>query len=157
MTDRFASLKSSNNTFKKDNSKKRNPPPKNNTRFDSLDDKPGNRFVCKKRTNRRFYRNRDNSNNNVSPSPNIGKFTQVGTGEVSFTPQYKNKIKKDKKLKKLKEIKKEDNKMDDIMTAEERAFTLALAEQYQYYTESEEEEYDLNDNDVPDSWDNDSD
>ena len=84
----------SNNTFKRDNPRNRNPP-KNNSRFDSLDNKKsGNRFASKRRTNGRFNRNRDTSYNSV---PNMGKFTQVGTGEVSFAPQHKTKKKKEAK------------------------------------------------------------
>ena len=113
---------------------------KSYSRFDSLsDNKPGNRFASKKRNQKKFYKNReDNQNNNVSP--NIGKFTQVGTGEVSFTPQYKcNTVKQKKKKEKLKEIKKDDINEVEINNDADIALTLALAEKYQYFTESEEE------------------
>jgi len=130
MTDRFASLKISN-TFKKNDRDE----PRKNTRFDSLQSStPCNRFVKNKRNNRRF-------DNNIAPHETI--FTQVGTGEVVFTPQYKccnqkkDKIKHQKKDKK----KKEEDKKEDTMSAEERSLTLAMAEQYQYYTESDEEEW----------------
>ncbi|HIF48726.1 MAG TPA: hypothetical protein EYQ68_02350 [Cytophagales bacterium] len=137
MTDRFASLKISN-TFKKDLFKKNDrDDPKKNTRFDSLQSStPSNRFVKNKRNNRRFGNNRDYSNN-IAPRETI--FTQVGTGEVVFTPQYKCCNQKKDKIKHQKKDKKKIE--EDTMSAEERALTLAMAEQYQYYTESDEEEW----------------
>jgi len=162
MTDRFASLKSSDNTFKRDTFKKREPknerfnnldgnmqigndnkPYRPSGRFESLESEPPrNRFAYKKNTNKKFYRNRDNSNNGVSQ--NMGKFTQVGTGEVYFTPQHKcgsvNKDKKEKDKKKKDNIAKKDELDKEQNTADDIALTLAMAEQYQYYTESEDED-----------------
>ena len=141
MTDRFASLKGSN-TFKRE--RPQNSPSsslKTNSRFDSLsEDKPINRFASKRGNNKRFYKNRgDTRNNNVAP--NIGKFTQVGTGEVYFTPQRKSDtIKQKRKKNNMKPIKKEEINEVEINNDADIALTLALAEKYQYFTESEEEE-----------------
>ena len=144
MTDRFASLKS-NNTFKKSNNKRRPPPQKKNSRFDNLNEKKSNRFSYKQKSRKRFNNRRDNSNNTLPR--NIGKFTQVGRGEVAFTPQikYGNKsqkeMKKERKQEKLKVIsKKEEEDWKSLQTKEDIALTLAMAEQYQYFTESEDEE-----------------
>ena len=147
MTDRFASLKS-NNTFKKSNNKRRPPPPqKTNSRFDNLNEKKSNRFSYKSKGRKRFNNRRDNSNNTLPR--NIGKFTQVGTGEVAFTPEYKcgkksqKEMKKERKKEKLKVINKNDEEEDDwnsLQNQEDIALTLAMAQQYQYFTESEEEE-----------------
>lgn len=149
MTDRFASLKSNTNTFKKVRPNKTSLPSlKTNSRFDSLSEKKqGNRFASKKRNIKRRYNNKNELNSNISP--NIGKFTQVGTGEVSFTPQYKcgNKDKKKKKVEKLKEIKKGDINEIEINNDADIALTLALAEKYQYFTESEEEDEENYDHD----------
>ena len=149
MTDRFASLKS-NNTFKKSN--KRTPPQKTNSRFDNLNEKKSNRFSYKSK-DRRFNNHRNNGRNNRRDNPNnnlpgnIGKFTQVGTGEVSFIPQIRcvhnsqKDKKKERKMEKLKVINKknEDEDWDSLQTDEDIAVTLAMAQQYQYFTESDEE------------------
>ena len=149
MSDRFKSFKpSKKNTFVGGN-----PPPKKTTsRFDSLTDNnsnknrftSGNKFGRGRRPIRRSTR--DYSNNKVEST--IGKFTQVGTGEVSFTPQFKcgnttQKQRKKEKKEKLKVINKKDEEEDDwnsLQNQEDVALTLAMAQQYQYYTESEEEE-----------------
>jgi hypothetical protein len=152
MTDRFASLKS-NNTFKKSNNK-RAPPQKTNSRFDNLNEKKSNRFSYKSKERRRFNNRRDNGRNNRRDNSNnllprsIGKFTQVGTGEVSFTPEFKcgkksqKEMKKERKKEKLKVINKKDEEDDweSLQTEQDIALTLAMAQQYQYFTESEEEE-----------------
>jgi hypothetical protein len=144
MTDRFASLKT-NNTFKKSNNKRRHPPQKQTSRFDSLNEKKSNRFSYKPKQNKKFNNRRDNSNNTLPR--NIGKFTQVGKGEVEFTPQFKSskksqkEIKKERKKEKLKVInKKEEEDWESLQTEDDIALTLAMAQQYQYFTESEEEE-----------------
>ena len=146
MTDRFASLKS-NNTFKKSNNKRRPPPPqKTNSRFDNLNEKKSNRFSYKSKGRKRFNNRRDNSNNTLPR--NIGKFTQVGTGEVAFTPEYKcgkksqKEMKKERKKEKFKVINKEEEEDDwnSLQNQQDIALTLAMAQQYQYFTESEEEE-----------------
>ena len=149
MTDRFASLKSNSNTFKKSNNKWK-PKQKKNTRFDSLNDKKSNnnRFSSKNnRVKRRQDKRKDVSNNTV---PNqIGKFRQVGTGEVAFNPEFRTvkksqkELKKERKKEKLKVINKKEEQDDDwksLQNQEDIALTLAMAQQYQYFTESEEEE-----------------
>ncbi len=149
MSDRFKSFKpTKKNTFVGGN-----PPPKKTTnRFDSLTENSNkNRFISGNKFNRgrRQIRRstRDYSNNKVEST--IGKFSQVGTGEVSFTPQFKcgnntqKQRKKDRKKDKLKVINKKDEEEDDwnsLQNQEDIALTLAMAQQYQYYTESEEEE-----------------
>ena len=151
MTDRFASLKS-NNTFKKSN--KRTPPQKTNSRFDNLNEKKSNRFSYKSKERKRFNNRRDNGRNNRRDNSNnslprhIGKFTQVGTGEVLFNPEFKcgkksqKEMKKERKKEKLKVINKKEEEEDwkSLQTEEDIALTLAMAQQYQYFTESEEEE-----------------
>tara|TARA_B000000441_G_C21625564_1_gene280258 strand:+ start:247 stop:732 length:486 start_codon:yes stop_codon:yes gene_type:complete len=153
MSDRFKSFKPpKKNTFVGGN-----PPPKKTTnRFDSLTENSnsnknrfisGNKFSRGRRQVRRSTR--DYSNNKVEST--IGKFTQVGTGEVSFTPQFKcgnntqkqRKKEKKEKKEKLNVINKKDEQEDDwnsLQNQEDVALTLAMAQQYQYYTESEEEE-----------------
>lgn len=148
MSDRFKSFKpSKKNTFVGGN-----PPPKKTTnRFDSLTENSNkNRFISGNkfsRGRRQIKRStRDYSNNKVEST--IGKFTQVGTGEVSFTPQFKcgnktQKQRKKEKKEKLKVINKKHEEEDDwnsLQNQEDVALTLAMAQQYQYYTESEEEE-----------------
>jgi hypothetical protein len=161
MSDRFASLKS-NNAFQKPNNK-RAPPEKTNSRFDNLNEKKSNRFSYrpKERTgfnNRRNGRRngrRDASNNNVVLN-RIGKFTQVGTGEVSFVPQLKcgkisqKNMKKERKKEKLKVINKKEDDEDwkSLQTEEDIALTLAMAQKYQYVTESDEEEEEGENNEV---------
>jgi len=153
MTDRFASLKNNQNTMNRFQTR----PKKRNSRFDSLssDKSTSNRFSSNtfkrrtfdKRNNRRNH-NRDLSNNKVKPPNQIGKFTQVGTGEVAFTPQFQSKKmsqkerKKEMKQEKLKVINKKEDKedWDSLRDDDDIALTLAMAQQYQYYTESEEEE-----------------
>ena len=153
MTDRFASLKNNQNTMNRFQTR----PKKRNSRFDSLssDNSTSNRFTSNtfkrrtfdKRNNRRNH-NRDLSNNKVKPPNQIGKFTQVGTGEVAFTPQHLSKKtsqkqrKKEMKQEKLKVIDKNEDKEDwnSLQDDNDIALTLAMAQQYQYYTESEEEE-----------------
>ena len=149
MSDRFNSFKpSKKNTFVGGN----RPPKKTTSRFDSLTDKnsnknrftSGNKFGRGKRQIRKS--SRDYSNNKVESK--IGKFTQVGTGEVSFTPQFKcgnntQKQRKKEKKENLKVINKTEEEEDDwnsLQNQEDIALTLAMAQQYQYYTESEEEE-----------------
>jgi len=148
MSDRFKSFKpAKKNTFVGGN----HPPKKTTSRFDSLTDNSnknrftsGNKFGRGRRQIRRS--SRDYSNNKVETT--IGKFSQVGTGEVSFTPQLKcenttqKQRKKDRK-EKFKVINKKDEEEDDwnsLQNQEDIALTLAMAQQYQYYTESEEEE-----------------
>ncbi len=153
MSDRFASLKGNQTNMNKFQSK----PKKRNSRFDSLstENSTNNRFASNtfkrkpfnKRNNRRTNR-RDVSNNKISPPNQIGKFTQVGTGEVSFIPQFqskkmsqkeKKKVKKEEKLKVL-DKKGDNDDWNSLQTDDDIALTLAMAQQYQYYTESEEEE-----------------
>ena len=152
MTDRFASLKGRKDNMNKFQSK----PKKMNSRFDSLssDNSTNNRFASntfkKKPFNRRNQRrnNRDVSNNKTSLPNQIGKFTQVGTGEVTFAPQFQSKKmsqqerKKENKMTKLKVIdkKKDNDDWNSLQNDEDIALTLAMAQKYQYYTESEEEE-----------------
>lgn len=153
MTDRFASLKNNQNTMNRFQTR----PKKRNSRFDSLssDNSTSNRFTSNtfkrkpfdNRNNRRNH-NRDLSNNKMAPPNQIGKFTQVGTGEVAFKPQFISKKisqkqrKKEMKQEKLKVIdKKQDTDNYDLLhNDDDIALTLAMAQQYQYYTESEEEE-----------------
>ena len=153
MTDRFASLKNNQNTMNRFQTR----PKKRNSRFDSLssDNSTSNRFASNtfkrkpldKRNNRRNH-NRDLSNNKMAPPNQIGKFTQVGTGEVAFKPQFISKKKsqkqrkKEMKQEKLKVVdKKQDTDNYDLLQNDDDiALTLAMAQQYQYYTESEEEE-----------------
>ena len=155
MSDRFASLKS-NNTFKKSNDKRTPPPQKTNSRFDNLNEKKSNRFSYKSK-DRRFNNRRDNRRDNRIDNRidnrsnnfpgNIGKFTQVGTGEVSFVPQIKcgsnsqKDRKKEREMKKMKVINKKnkDEECYSLQTDEDIAVTLAMAQQYQYFTESDEE------------------
>ena len=125
MSDRFASLKS-NNTFKKSNDKRTPPPQKTNSRFDNLNEKKSNRFSYKSK-DRRFNNRRDNRRDNRIDNRidnrsnnfpgNIGKFTQVGTGEVSFVPQIKCGSNSQKDRKKEREMK----KADQGVSAEEEA------------------------------------
>lgn len=86
----------------------------------------------------------------------------VGRGEVSFTPQYKcgkltqKQKKQERKQEKLKIINKKDEKNDDwksLQNEEDVALTIAMAEKYQYFTESEEEEEEEYDHDplLPDT------
>ena len=154
MSDRFKSFKpSKKNTFVGGNT----PPKKTTSRFDSLTDsnsnknrftsgnftKSNNKFGRGRRTIKRSTR--DYSNNKVESR--IGKFSQVGTGEVSFTPQFKcgkttQKQRKKEKKENLKVINKTEEEEDDwnsLQNQEDIALTLAMAQQYQYYTESEEE------------------
>ena len=166
MSDRFKSFKpsSNNNAFVSRNA----PPKKTTSRFDSLtdDNSNKNRFTSSKSGNmnntgnftksNKFGRgrgrgrgrrsSRDYSNNKVESR--IGKFSQVGTGEVSFTPQFKcakttqKQRKKNKELEKLKVVNKKDKEENDwnsLQNQEDIALTLAMAQKYQYYTESEEE------------------
>ena len=161
MSDRFKSFKPSsnnNNAFVSRNT----PPMKTTSRFDSLTDNNNNknRFTSgnSSKFNNKFGRGRgrdsgrgrrslhDYSNNKVESR--IGKFSQVGTGEVSFTPQFKcekttqKQRKKNKELEKLKVVNKKDEEDDDwnsLQNQEDIALTLAMAQKYQYYTESEEE------------------
>ena len=148
MSDRFNSFKpSKKNTFVGGN----HPPKKTTSRFDSLTDTnsnknrftSGNKFGRGRRQIKRSTR--DYSNNKVESK--IGKFTHVGTGEVSFTPQFKcgnntQKQRKKEKKEKLKVINKteEEDDWNSLQNKEDIALTLAMAQQYQYYTESEEEE-----------------
>lgn len=159
MTDRFASLKNNQNTMNRFQTR----PKKRNNRFDSLssDNSTSNRFTSNtfkrksfdKRNNRRNH-NRDLSNNKVTPPNQIGKFTQVGTGEVAFTPQFQSKKmsqkqrKKEMKQEKLKVIDKKADEKDwnSLQDDNDIALTLAMAQQYQYYTESEEEDNEDADN-----------
>tara|TARA_Y100000385_G_scaffold16134_1_gene16312 strand:- start:76 stop:606 length:531 start_codon:yes stop_codon:yes gene_type:complete len=160
MSDRFKSFKpsSNNNAFAQRNA----PPKKTTSRFDSLTDVNSNknRFTSSKSGNKnntgnftksnKFGRGRrclrDYSNNKVESR--IGKFSQVGTGEVSFTPQFKcgkttqKQRKRDRKIDKLKVInkKEKDDDWNSLENQEDIALTLAMAQKYQYYTESEEEE-----------------
>jgi len=153
MTDRFASLKNNPTT---NMNKFQSKPIKRNSRFDSLSsvDTNNDRFASntfkRKPFNRRNQRrnNRDISNNKTWAPNQIGKFSQVCTGEVVFTPQAKSKKmsqkerKNKRKQEKLKVLdKKEDNADWDALPSDaDLAVTLAMAQQYQYFTESEEEE-----------------
>lgn len=164
MSDRFKTFKPSNkNTFVGGNT----PPIKTTSRFDSLADSNSdkNRFKSSKPNNtnntgnftksNKFGRGRgrgrrslrDYSNNKVESR--IGKFSQVGTGEVNFTPKFKcgkttqKQRKKKREKEELKVINKKDEEEDDwnsLQNQEDIALTLAMAQQYQYYTESEEGE-----------------
>jgi len=154
MSDRFKTFKPSNkNTFVGGNT----PPIKTTSRFDSLADSNSdkNRFKSSRPNNtnntgnftksNKFGRGRrslrDYSNNKVESR--IGKFSQVGTGEVNFTPKFKCGKTTQKQRKKKRVINKKDEKEDDwnsLQNQEDIALTLAMAQQYQYYTESEEGE-----------------
>ena len=126
---RFSVLKE--NTFKKKSTK-------NN--FKKKDEKSSSNGFQKQSNNRnKFRRTKRQYNSNQEVKPVIGKFRQVGVGEVSFVPQVKkSKQEKKKKEKKLVPFKKEEE--ESAMDEDDIALTLALAEKYQYITESEEEE-----------------
>ena len=132
-------------------------PKKRNSRFDSLSsDKPtsnrfaSNTFKRKPFDKRNQRQNRDVSNNKTTPPNQIGKFTQVGKGEVAFTPQFQSKKMSQKQRKnemkkakfKVIDKKEENDDWDSLQNDDDIAVTLAMAQQYQYYTESEEEEND---------------
>ena len=85
---RFSVLKE--NTFKKKSTK-------NN--FKKKDEKSSSNGFQKQSNNRnKFRRTKRQHNSNQEVKPVIGKFRQVGVGEVSFVPQVK-KSKQEKKKK----------------------------------------------------------
>ena len=115
----------------------------NDNRWKKNDNDKRNAFHSRKNNRGRGRGRRFFGRNRVTPMNNDPNFKPniVGRGEVSFTPQVKpvNKIQKNKKKDKLKPlIKKEE--VEDKISEEELKLTLALAEKYQYFTESEEEE-----------------
>jgi len=128
-----------------------------NDRWKNLNDEKKNVFHSR-RNNRGRGRGRGRrffGRNRVTPMNNDPNFKPnlVGRGEVSFTPQVKsvNKIQKNKKKDKLKPlIKKEE--VEDKISEEELKLTLALAEKYQYFTESEEEGEEGEEGEVLESW-----
>jgi len=94
-----------------------------------------NAFQSKRKNKRSYGRNK------VAPDPNF-KPNLVGRGEVSFVPQVQKTKQQKKKKEILKPITKEEETVDDgyvQMTDEDLKLTLALAEKYQYITESDEE------------------
>ena len=73
-------------------------------------------------------------NNDPNFKPNL-----VCRGEVTFEPQRMKKKQEKNKKEKLKPFVKNEDEVDKI-SEEELKLTLALAEKYQYFTESDEEE-----------------
>lgn len=132
--------KSIRNNFKKDEKSSSNSyqPKSNSYQPKSNNYQPkSNSYQPKSNNRNKFRRTKRQYNNNQEVKPVIGKFRQVGVGEVSFIPQVKkSKQEKKKQEKKLVPFKKEEESpMDD----DDIALTLAFAEKYQYITESEEE------------------
>ena len=86
----------------------------------------------------KFRRTKRDYNNSNEVKPVIGKFRQVGIGEVSFMPQLKKSNQENKKKEnKLVPLKKKEE--EPVIDDDDIALTLAFAEKYQYITESEEE------------------
>ena len=97
-----------------------------------------NNYQSNSNNRNKFRRTKRDYNNSNEVKPVIGKFRQVGIGEVSFMPQLK-KSKQEKKKKENKLVPFKKKEEEPVMDDNDIALTLSFAEKYQYITESEEE------------------